>query len=48
MIPRMASEIGLNLPRRYDNNSDLDAERAEQLRWNDLRTRGFMILNEHR
>lgn len=48
MIPRMGFEIGLNLSRRYDDNDDLDPEKAEKFWWNDLRTRGFMIINEYR
>jgi hypothetical protein len=47
MIQRMASEIGLDISRRYDN-SDLDSGTADKFRWNDLRTRAFMIINEHR
>lgn len=48
MIPRMASEIGLNLPRHYDESKDLNSEKVEKLQWNDIRTRGFIILNEYR
>lgn len=48
MIPRMASEIGLDLPRRYENITDLDPDKADKLRWNDLRTRCFIIINEYR
>jgi hypothetical protein len=47
MIQRMASEIGLDLSRRYDN-SDPDSGKADMFRWNDLRTRAFMIINDHR
>ncbi|KAF4469436.1 hypothetical protein FALBO_3656 [Fusarium albosuccineum] len=47
MIPRMASEIGLNVPRRYEHIY-LDKAKAEALRWNDLRTRAFIIINEYR
>lgn len=43
----MASEIGLNLSRRH-KRIDLDVEKANKLRWNDLRTRAFMINNEYR
>ncbi|KAL4882335.1 hypothetical protein BJY04DRAFT_217253 [Aspergillus karnatakaensis] len=48
MIPRMAFEIGLNLSHRYDKENAHDAQRAEQLRRNDCRTKAFMIINEHR
>ena len=48
MFQRMAIEIGLHVPRQYDNNSGLDAETRGQLRRNDLRTRVFVILNEYR
>jgi hypothetical protein len=43
----MASEIGLNLSQRYDTN-DPDIDKVEKLRWNDLRTKAFMIINEYR
>ncbi|KAL1844933.1 hypothetical protein VTK73DRAFT_1485 [Phialemonium thermophilum] len=48
MFPRMAGEIGLTLPRRYDGHSGLDPEQAEKFRWNDIRTRAFMVINEYR
>lgn len=48
MFQRMAIEIGLHVPRRYDNNSGLSEEKIGQLRRNDLRTRVFLILNEYR
>ncbi|KAF7192820.1 hypothetical protein HII31_05868 [Pseudocercospora fuligena] len=48
MFHRMAIEIGLHVPRRYDNNSGLAAENVRQLRCNDLRTRVYLILNEYR
>jgi hypothetical protein len=47
MIPRMAMEIGLNLPRQY-SKGNLDSETVAKFRLNDIRTRGFIILNEHR
>jgi hypothetical protein len=43
----MGSAIGLNLHRRYDEK-EFGAEKAEQLCWNDLRSRAFMIINEYR
>ena len=48
MFQRMAIEIGLHVPRRYDNDSGLGREKIRQLRCNDLRTRVFLILNEYR
>ena len=48
MIPRMAAEIGLNLPCRYSNSPEMDAEEVKVLRKNDIRTRAFIIINEHR
>lgn len=48
MIPRMAAEIGLNLPRGQGNDSDMNTEDDERLRINDIRTRAFMIISEHR
>lgn len=48
LFQRMATEIGLHVPRKYDNNSGLDADKVSQLRRNDLRTRVFLILNEYR
>lgn len=47
MIPRMAAEIGLHLPRSY-NNAETSSEEVESLRMNDVRTRAFMIISEHR
>jgi hypothetical protein len=45
----MASEIGLSLSRRHDReDSDTDKDKDDKLRWNDLRTRAFMIINEYR
>jgi hypothetical protein len=47
----MASEIGLSLSRRHDRegtDTDADKDKDDKLRWNDLRTRAFMIINEYR
>jgi hypothetical protein len=48
MIPRMAAEIGLHLPCRYSIGPEMSAEEVEILRKNDIRTRAFIIINEHR
>ena len=48
MIPRMAEEVGLAIPQRYEAPAGIEAEKIEALRWNDLRTRAFIIINEHR
>lgn len=52
MIPRMASEIGLHLPSKYDSDDaqgiDPDPDETNMVRLNDIRTRAFMIISEHR
>jgi hypothetical protein len=48
MIPRMAADIGLNLPCVSGHQSELDASEAEMLRFNNITTRAFMIASEHR
>lgn len=48
IIPRMASEIGLDRHRQYDGGSELDPDQIDRLQLNDLRTRVFMIINEYR
>jgi hypothetical protein len=47
MIARMAAEIGLTSPSRAVP-SRTDDQNANERRWNDLRTRAFLILNEYR
>ena len=44
----MAAEIGLTLRGKSDNVSEIDTEIADQLRRNEIRTRAWMIINEHR
>lgn len=48
IIPRMASEIGLDHHRHYDGGSELDPDQIDRLQLNDLRTRAFMVINEYR
>ena len=44
-MSRMAHEIGLDRPRRYE---DADVAITDKLRLNDIRTRAFMLVNEYR
>ena len=46
MIPRMATEIGLNRPPLA--MSKQDTAKTYQLWKNDLRTRAFLMINEYR
>jgi len=48
MYQRMATEIGLDHPRRHEGSTQLDVELNGRLRRNDLRTRIFLVLNEYR
>ncbi|KAM5362281.1 hypothetical protein ACJZ2D_012636 [Fusarium nematophilum] len=48
MIPRMAAEIGLASSAARSHCEDSLDQAANDHRWNDLRTRAFMILNEYR
>ncbi|OCF41066.1 hypothetical protein I317_05077 [Kwoniella heveanensis CBS 569] len=53
MIPRMATEIGLHLPKRWKRRRDQQEtvqqrELRERMRLNELRTRAFMVINEYR